>query len=116
MQTRKNLEKVIVTTAFITIRLLQLRELLGNKEHSKSVSCEQCFEPLKWKLMWSKTENKALPKKPPTFYWAYYALAKLGRWHDSKRTVVVGWEALWGGWIALTTLLKGTKFMQQEME
>jgi len=27
-------------------------------------------------------------------FWAYYALAKLGRWHDSKRTGIVGWEAL----------------------
>jgi hypothetical protein len=66
--------------------------------------------------MWSKIENKALPKKPPTLYWAYYALAKLGRWHDSKRIVVVGWEALWDGWFALTKLLEGAKFMQQEME
>ena len=57
MQTRKNLEKIIVITAFIAIRLLQLRELLGNKEHTKSVSCEQCFEPLEWRLMWSKIEN-----------------------------------------------------------
>jgi hypothetical protein len=117
MQTRKNLEKIIVITAFIAIRLLQLRELLGNKEHTKSVSCEQCFEPLEWRLMWSKIENKALPKKPPTLYWAYYALAKLGRWHDSKRiVVVVGWEALWDGWFALTKLLEGAKFMQHEME
>jgi len=115
MQTRQNLEKIIVITAFIAVRLLQLRELVGNKEQAKSVSCEQCFEPLEWKLMWSKTETKALPKKAPSLYWAYYALAKLGRWHDSKRTGIVGWEALWDGWFALTKLLEGAKFMQQQM-
>jgi len=115
MQTRQNLEKIIVITAFIAVRLLQLRELVGNKERAKSVCCEQCFEPLEWKLMWSKTETKALPKKPPSLYWAYYALAKLGRWHDSKRTGIVGWEALWDGWFALTKLLEGARFMQQQM-
>ncbi|MDQ7049141.1 MAG: IS4 family transposase [Enterobacterales bacterium] len=32
LQTRQNLEKIIVITAFIAVRLLQLRELSGNKE------------------------------------------------------------------------------------
>lgn len=116
LQTRQNLEKIIVITAFIAVRLLQLRELSGNKEKAKSTSCEGYFAPLEWKLMWSKTEAKALPKKPPTLYWAYYALAKLGRWHDSKRTGVVGWEALWDGWFTLNQLLEGARFMQQQME
>ncbi len=116
LQTRQNLEKIIVITAFIAVRLLQLRELSGNKEKAKSTSCEGYFAPLEWKLMWSKTEAKALPKKPPSLYWAYYALAKLGRWHDSKRTGIVGWEALWDGWFTLNQLLEGAKFMQQQME
>jgi len=116
LQTRQNLEKIIVITAFIAVRLLQLRELVGNKEEAKSVNCEQYFEPLEWKLMWSKTEANALPKKAPSLYWAYYALAKLGRWHDSKRTGIVGWEALWDGWFALNQLLEGARFMQQKME
>lgn len=66
--------------------------------------------------MWSKTEANALPKTAPSLYWAYYALAKLSRWHDSKRTGIVGWEALWDGWFALNQLLEGARFMQQQME
>jgi len=98
------------------VRNVGLRELSGNKEKAKSISCEEYFAPLEWKLMWSKTEANALPKKAPSLYWAYYAVAKLGRWHDSKRTGVVGWEALWDGWFALSQLLEGARFMQQQME
>lgn len=116
LQTRHNLEKIIVITAFIAIRLLQLRELINNKEEAKSASCEKYFSPLEWKLMWSKTERKSLPKGPPSMYWAYYALAKLGRWHDSKATGVVGWEALWDGWFALSQLLEGANFMLEQIK
>ena len=116
LQTRNNLEKIIVITAFIAVRLLQLRKLVGNKEKAKSVSCEQYFSPREWKLMWSKTESNTLPKKPPSMFWAYYALAKLGRWHDSKGTGIVGWEALWDGWFVLNQLLEGAIFMQHQME
>ena len=116
LQTRNNLEKIIVVTAFIAVRLLQLRELVGNKEKAKSVICEQYFSPLEWKLIWSKTERNTLPKEPPSMFWAYYALAKLGRWHDSKETGIVGWEALWDGWFALDKLLEGAKFMQQQIK
>jgi hypothetical protein len=66
--------------------------------------------------MWSKTEHKALPKKPPSMYRAYYALAKLGRWHDSKATGIVGWEALWDGWFVLSQLLEGAILMQQQIK
>lgn len=41
-------------TAFIAVRLLQLRELVGNKEQAKSVSCERYFDPLEWKIIWSR--------------------------------------------------------------
>ena len=66
--------------------------------------------------MWSKTERNTLPKESPSMFWAYYALAKLGRWHDSKRTGIVCWEALWDGWFALNQLLEGEKFMQQQIK
>jgi len=65
--------------------------------------------------MWSKIETETLPKKAPTLYWAYYALAKLGRWHDSKRTGVVGWEVLWDGWFVLNQLIDGARIMQQHI-
>jgi hypothetical protein len=49
-------------------------------------------------------------------YWAYYALAKLGRWHDSKATGIVGWEALWDGWFVLSQLLEGAILIQQQIK
>jgi hypothetical protein len=36
LQTPNNLEKIIVTTAFIAIRLLQMRELVSNKDIGKN--------------------------------------------------------------------------------
>jgi hypothetical protein len=65
--------------------------------------------------MWSKTEQNTLPKKSPSMYWAYYALAKLGRWNDSKATGIVGWVALWDGWFILSQLIEGAKFMQKQV-
>lgn len=75
------------------MRLLQLRELVVDKNNAKSIGCEKFFNLLEWKLLWSKTETKKAPNTTPSLYWAYYALAKLGGWHDSKQTGVVGWEA-----------------------
>lgn len=49
-------------------------------------------------------------------YWVYYALAKLGRWHDSKATGIVGWEALWDGRFILIQLLEGAILMQQQIK
>ena len=54
-----------------------------------------------------------MPNKPPSMFWAYYALAKLGCWHDSKNDGVVGWQALWDGWYKLTQLLEGANIMQK---
>lgn len=58
MQTRNNLEKIIVITAFIAVRLLLLRELVVDKDNAKSTSCDNFFNLLEWKLLWSKTETK----------------------------------------------------------
>ncbi|ELG6758405.1 IS4 family transposase, partial [Escherichia coli] len=37
----------------------------------------------------------------PTLKWACLKLAKLGRWHDSKRTGRPGWVVMWDGWFRL---------------
>ncbi len=116
MQTRNNLEKIIVITAFIAVRLLQLRELVVDKDNAKSIGCDKFFNLLEWKLLWSKTETKKAPNTTPSLHWAYYALAKLGGWHDSKQTGVVGWEALWKGWFSLSQLLEGARFMQAQQQ
>jgi hypothetical protein len=116
LQKRKNLEKMMVITAFIAIRLLQLRELISDKEKSQKVSCSSFFNKAEWQLLWLKTEFKPLPKEPPSLYWAYYALAKLGRWYDSKRNGRVGWNALWDGWHNLTELIESIRLVQNSLD
>lgn len=115
LQSRSNLEKMIVITAFIAVRLLQLRELVSTKNAAEDINCQEFFSPLEWKLLWTKTEKKVLPKELPSLNWAYYALAKLGRWHDSKRNGVVGWNALWDGWQILTQLVDGARLVHQQL-
>ncbi len=112
LQKRKNLEKMIVITAFVSIRLLQLRELVSETSQAKETGCSSFFNDVEWRLLWSKTESKPIPKKEPSLFWAYYALAKLGRWYDSKRTGRVGWNALWKGWYNLTQLIDGARLVQ----
>lgn len=115
-QTRTTLEKVIVITAFVAVRLLQLRDLVVHKEKSTFISCESYFSPLEWRLLWIKTEQKDFSEKPPSMHWAYYALAKLGGWYDSKNDGVVGWQRLWDGWYKLTQLLDGAYIMQEHLK
>jgi hypothetical protein len=44
--------------------------------------------------VWTKTETKTVPNTTPSLYWAYYAFARLGGWHN-KRTGIVRREDLW---------------------
>jgi len=116
LQSKSNLEKMIVITAFVSTRLLQLRELVTDKNKAKKTDVSLVFSQFEWQLLWAKTEKKILPKTNPSLYWAYYAVAKLGRWHDPKRTGVVGWNALWSGWFTLTQLLEGARLVQDLSE
>lgn len=61
------------------------------------------------KLLWLKTEKKALPIEIPSLYWPYYVLAKLARWYDSKRTGKVGTKAIWSGWQELMVMIDAVK-------
>lgn len=113
MQSRENLIKVAVIQAFVAVRLFQLKELAQNKEEAKKIDCRVYFSDISWKLLWSKTESKKkLPDTPPSLYWAYYALAKLGRWHDSARTGKVGTKAIWEGWITLMNYVEAYEMLK----
>lgn len=112
LQTRANTERLATILAFVAIRLMQLKELAENKEEAKQQSCEEVFSPLEWKMLWKETQNTDLPDTPPSLYWAYYALAKLGGWYDSKRTGCVGQVAIWDGWKELMLMIKGYRLMQ----
>ncbi|AWK40310.1 IS4-like element ISPlu9 family transposase [Photorhabdus laumondii subsp. laumondii] len=107
MQSKDNLERMIVLLAFIAVRIHQLRFMGLNKEEAEKESCETVLSPLAWKLLWSKQEKRRVPKKAPSLHWAFINLGKLAGWYDSKRTGRVGWERLWEGWFRLQTLIDG---------
>ena len=113
MQSRDNLRRVAVIQAFIAVRLFQLKELAQNKEEAREIPCTVYFSNISWKILWKSTDkNKPFPDEPPSLYWSYYALAKLGRWHDSKRNGRVGTIALWNGWLQLMQLVESYELLQ----
>jgi hypothetical protein len=111
--TRKNTERLSTILAFVAVRLMQLKEMAENTEEAKQQSCETMFTSLEWKMLWKESEKTKSPSEPPSLYWAYYALAKLGGWHDSKRTGKVGMKAIWAGWVDLMLMLKGYRLMAE---
>ncbi|EDH0454456.1 IS4 family transposase, partial [Salmonella enterica subsp. enterica serovar Kentucky] len=111
MQTRDNLERMVVIKAFIAVRVLGLRQG-GISEETQNDSCEKILTPTEWKLLWVKLEGKPLPSQAPTLKWACLKLAKLGRWHDSKRTGRPGWVVMWDGWFRLQDMVEGYLVMK----
>lgn len=61
--------------------------------------------PMAWKCLWlsllKKGQQKPLPPEPPSIMWAYYGIAQLGGFLDTKRTGRVGWQTIWKGWARL---------------
>lgn len=100
MQTQGNPERMVVILSLIAVRMMALHQGGLSEETLKGI-CEQVLSPTEWKLLWIKQEDRALPKKVPTLKWAYLALAKMGRWHDSKRTGRAGWVVMWDGCTSL---------------
>ncbi|WDE10240.1 IS4 family transposase [Thalassomonas haliotis] len=114
MQSRENFKRIAVILAFVAVRFLQFQELIKDKEEAQKVPCTSCMSQLTWKLLWKKTEkNKKLPVQPPSLYWMYYAIARLGGWYDSKRTGRVGVKALWSGWINLMELVESLELLKE---
>lgn len=113
MQSRTNLRRVAVIQAFIAVRLFQLRELAQNREEAKEVPCTVHLDSVSWKILWKVVnKSKPIPEEPPSLYWSYYALAKLGRWYDSKRNGRVGTVALWNGWLKLMQLVESYELLR----
>jgi hypothetical protein len=102
MQSADNLERVAVILAFIAVRLLQLREGFTATNKKLIQPCNVILEEVQWRILWVTTEKEKPPNKVPSQQWAYYAIAKLGGWMDTKGTGRVGWNALWQGWFRLT--------------
>lgn len=115
-QSMGNLERMLVITAFLAVRLLQLRELLDKSADTAGTSCEKVLAEVEWKVLWVSTEpNKPLPKTAPPAHWAFYAIAKLGGFTDTKRTGRVGWDTIWHGWFRLQERLQGYQLSKSEL-
>ncbi len=69
MQTRDNLERMVVIKAFIAVRGLGLRQG-GVSEETHNDSYEKILTPTEWKLLWVKLEGKPLPAQALTLKWA----------------------------------------------
>ncbi len=57
-------------------------------------------------------QKNPLPDEVPSVDWAYKAIARLGRWIDTKRTGIVGWTTLWKGWYRLQDRVDGMMMAQ----
>jgi hypothetical protein len=104
LQTALHLLRMATILAFVAIRLWQLRDLMDCEPQAP---CERVLEPLQWKVLWAVVEHKPLPKQVPPLQWAYYALARLAGWVDTKGTGRVGWATLWRGWFKLQERMEG---------
>jgi len=110
LQTPENLERLAVILAFVAVRLLQLRE---GVEAVPDQPCDTILQRPQWECLWLSTESPPLPTTVPSTQWAYYALAKLGGWSDTKRTGRVGWLTLWRGWQRLADRAHGYALAQR---
>ena len=109
MQTAANLQRFAVISAFVTVRVMQLRE---HFEAAPDASCTTVLTDDEWKVLWVAVEKKRPPKQPPSTKWAYHAVGKLGGWHDTKRTGRVGPQALTDGWLRLQDRVAGYEAMK----
>lgn len=116
LQHADNLERMMVITAFIAVRLLQLREHMEAEKASPDDATPEAgpLGPDEWRILWVSTEHpKPLPDQLPSARWAYLALAKLGGFTETKRTGRPGWATLWRGWFRLRERLEGYRLGQQ---
>lgn len=118
LQRAANLERMLVITAFVAVRLLQLREAVGGsvrKDRERDDAREEptVLEPDEWRMLWVSIERSPPPAQTPSARWAYGALAKLGGFTDTKRTGRPGWSTLWDGWFYLQERLAGYRLSLQ---
>lgn len=106
-QSAANLERMLVITAFLAVRLLQLREMLDTPEEDEQVSCDTLLSEDEWTVLWVSTQRSAPPTTAPSIRWACLAIAKLGGFTDTKRTGRPGWDTMWHGWFRLKERLEG---------
>lgn len=94
LQSLDALERITAITAHIAVRILQLRHAAA----SAAASCESVLKVDEWQCLWSTTQHKPLPRKPPSARWALEAIGRLAGWQDTKHTGRIGWPTVWRGW------------------
>ncbi|NES84263.1 MAG: IS4 family transposase [Moorea sp. SIO2B7] len=96
LQKPKNLERFVVTSAHIAVRLLQLRCLAYQNPERP---CDEVLGQDEWQCLYATTNpTSSNPREPPTLQWAMRTIAKLGGWRNTKRNGRIGWMSLWKGW------------------
>lgn len=115
MQSAANLQRMLVITAFIAVRLLQLREHLAALPAPAKTprGCEQVLSTEQWHVLWQLDQHQPLPHEPPSARWACLAIAKLAGFTDTKRTGRPGWDTLWHGWLRLHDFIEGFRIAQR---
>lgn len=105
LQTADAFERMMVITAPIAVRLMQLhmaaRSDRVDKTEATSLSDEE------QRCLWAITEKKPFPKRPPSAKWAVLAVGRLGGFYDSKRTGRIGCLTMWIGWSTFQVHLTG---------
>lgn len=106
LQALENLERMMVITAAVAVRILQLKALA--EDGDEETDCDRFLTTDEWQCLYAViAPGKPLSETPPKASWAYYSLAKLAGWTDTKRTGRVGWQTLWDGWETLQKHLIG---------
>lgn len=106
-QSASNLERMLVITAFLAVRLLQLREMLSMPDGGHRVSCETMLSDEEWKVLWMSAEHSKPPDTVPTIRWCCMVVTKPGGFADTKHTGRPGWDAMWHGWFRLQERIEG---------
>jgi hypothetical protein len=111
VQSVGNLHRIIIITAQVAVRLLQLRSAATSQPE---LSCEQILSQDELQCLQATTQPaKPAQPTPPTVLWAVQAIGKLAGWRDTKRTGRVGWDMLWRGWMILEERVAGWKLARQ---
>lgn len=69
-QSLENLERMLAITAFLAVRLLQLRESQDAPVGKEDRKCDEVLSEDEWKILWVSTEHRPPPPLPPSIRWA----------------------------------------------
>lgn len=105
-----NLHRLVVITAQVAVRLLQLRSAANS---TPELPCETLLSPDELQCLKAITDPRKPPRGPLTVLWAVQAIAKLAGWRDTKRTGRVGWDMLWKGWMIFNDRVVGWRLARE---